>query len=1420
MFACRLFRLCLPLFGLAVWAAPDGSARESTRPEPTRREVTSDEARQGFVEGRVLAQPRAIWADRERELAAAEAGLGVVATRVFRHAGEIRVLEFEAAEPVATVIARLRASGLYEFVEADRVVHEQVLAPNDPRYTDGTQWALNNTGQNSGVPDADIDAPEGWAIRNDASGIVVAVIDSGARLTHEDLAANLWRNPSPGASGYNNDLHGIDAIVPRNSPNSGNPVDGSGHGTHVAGIIGAVGNNGRGIAGVAWRTQLMILRFLPNSGSGSTADAIECIDYAIARGARVINASYGSDTFSQAEFNAIRRARDAGIIFVAAAGNDGRNLDVGRSYPTSYLLDNIVSVASSTRLEDLSPFSNFGSGAVDLAAPGSEILSLGHTADDSYVTRSGTSMAAPHVTGAIALLLAQFPGETHRQTINRLLQGVSPKPGYAGRVHSGGRLNLSRALSTTHGRPFHDDFARAARLEGGGIQVRTANQHGTREPAEPLHAGQNGGASLWWIWTAPSTGATTIDTAGSAIDTLLAVYTGDTLDSLATVAANDDIPGGTTSRVTFTAQAGTTYRIAVDGKNGATGLVVLNLGTVPANDSFASPAPLSGPSPSLRAANSSATKEAGEPNHAGQAGGRSLWYTWTAPTTRTYAVSVFSTDFNPVVAVYTGDALSNLTVVAANDNIAPGIETATAFFTAQAGTTYRIAVDSVGAVAGEFTLTIVDSDWQVSTAEVITSSPAQGPDGTLYVGSFDGRLYAFNPDGSQRWTFTTGGGIDMSSPAIGPDGTIYIGSNDRSFRAINPNGTVRWSFNTGAGISASAAIASDGTVYVRSDDFNLYALHGNGSERWRVNLGGVSFSSPSIGPDGTIYVGSDNGRLYAISPEGTVRWFFTANGGVYTSPAIAADGTIYFGTIAGRFYAVAPNGQERWSQEIGGGISSSPALGPDGTIYFGAYTRRIYALDPATGDQRWSYLTGDEIRAAGPAVGADGAIYAGSYDGYLYVLNPDGTLRRRYATGARIRSSPLVTADRVYVGSNDFKLYALPIAGGPAPSAWPMFRRDAARSGRFVPPPATAPQVVSQPQSQVVPSGTPVVLAIEATGEGPFTFQWFKDSIPIAGATGSTFNIALTTPADTGNYTVAVTNIHGTTLSAQASLIVTSPGDGSGRLVNLATRGFVGVGDSVLISGFFVAGTEPKTFLVRGVGPHLAEFGLGAAALADPVLRLHTAGLNPELIAMNNAWSASPNAGAIAAAGKSVGAFELHPGSRDAALLVHLPPGGYTATLAGIDGTTGVGLVEVYEVDRGSNERLLNLSTRGFVGTEQAILIPGLVVGGNSPRTFVIRAVGETLGQEPFNVAGVLADPVLRLTTLAGAIVAENDDWAQSANVPALRAAFQAVGAFALPEGSRDAALLVTLGAGQYTAQISGKSGATGVVLVEIYELP
>ncbi|MDX1950650.1 MAG: S8 family serine peptidase, partial [Verrucomicrobiota bacterium] len=362
--------------------------------------------------------------------------------------GKLELVELSANETVEEAIARFQASGLVEFAEPDYLLHTFVT-PNDPSFN--TQWSLNNTGQSGGLVDGDLDAPEAWDIFNSASNIVVAVIDTGARLTHEDLAPNLWVNISeiPG-NGLDDDLNGfIDDIHGFNSINdTGSPLDDNGHGTHVAGIIAAVGNNGKGIAGVSWRSSLMILKFMDETGSGSTSDAIQCIDYARRKGAHIINCSFGSPTFSAAFESALSAARSVGIIVVAAAGNESNDNDANPVYPASYSFDNIVAVAGTSRndLLDLS-YSNFGKTTVDIAAPGTFIHSLGHSADNSYVYQSGTSMAAPHVTGAIALLKAYYPDENDQQIIRRLYAAADPLPSLEGKCTTGSRLNLAKALA-------------------------------------------------------------------------------------------------------------------------------------------------------------------------------------------------------------------------------------------------------------------------------------------------------------------------------------------------------------------------------------------------------------------------------------------------------------------------------------------------------------------------------------------------------------------------------------------------------------------------------------------------------------------------------------------------------------------------------------------------------------------------------------------------------------------------------------------------------------------------------------------------------------------------------------------------------------------------------------------------------------
>ena len=323
--------------------------------------------------------------------------------------------------------------------------------PNDPGFTQ--LWGMNNPGGRAGWKgDADIDAAEAWDQRTSASSIIVAVIDTGVDYTHPDLAANMWRNAGEIAgngrdddgNGFVDDVYGYDF-----ANNDSNPMDDNGHGTHVAGTIGAVGDNGYGVAGVAWEVRLMAVKFLGAGGSGYTSNAIRALNYAVANGAVLSNNSWGGGTFDTALNNAIANARSQGHIFVAAAGNEARNNDASPSYPASYPLDNVVAVAALTAQDQLASFSNYGRTTVDLAAPGVGIYST--LPGRRFGTMSGTSMATPHVTGALALVWAQHPGWTYRQVIDRVLATTDPLAALAGKTVTGGRLNLARALGTDSG---------------------------------------------------------------------------------------------------------------------------------------------------------------------------------------------------------------------------------------------------------------------------------------------------------------------------------------------------------------------------------------------------------------------------------------------------------------------------------------------------------------------------------------------------------------------------------------------------------------------------------------------------------------------------------------------------------------------------------------------------------------------------------------------------------------------------------------------------------------------------------------------------------------------------------------------------------------------------------------------------------
>lgn len=578
-----------------------------------------------------------------------------------------------AGDPAAAAAAlkrrmeTLRASGLFAYVEPDYRVHA-TLTPDDAAYADGTLWGLRNTGRNGGVAGFDIDAPAAWDLTTGSSAVVVAVIDTGVRYTHRDLAANLWRNPGeiPGngrdddGNGYVDDVHGINAIT-----GSGNPRDDHGHGTHVAGTIGAVANGGGAHVGVAWNVRLMALKFLDAQGSGYDSDAIECIDYAIAKGARILSNSWGGDGFSAATRDAIDRARRADVLFVAAAGNDGRNTDVQPTYPAGYALPNVVSVGAVDRGGARASFSNHGASSVDLAAPGVDIYSTTADSDTSHGRMSGTSMATPHVSGVAALVLARHPDIGVGELKQRLLVGTTPLASFARASVSGGMLNARRAL----------------RVAADGVLEVAAEI-----PLQPLRPAQSATVVATVTDLAPVTGAAV----NARFDGGATVSLRD--DGIAPdTRAEDGIHAG---RLTVpTGRGQVTLEVTANRPGGlaTTTRVAYDIATPPANDDFAARAALPGGSTRATGSTRFATGEALEPRQPAVAGGHSVWWHWIAPSDGEVTIDTQGSDFDTTLAVYTGASLGELDLVDANDD-AGNLQSAVSF-TARAGMDYVLQVD-------------------------------------------------------------------------------------------------------------------------------------------------------------------------------------------------------------------------------------------------------------------------------------------------------------------------------------------------------------------------------------------------------------------------------------------------------------------------------------------------------------------------------------------------------------------------------------------------------------------------------------------------------------------------------------------------------------------------------------------------------
>jgi len=406
-----------------------------------------------YVEGELLVKYKKGLSKKSRDMIAQQLSTNRVKELT---AFDIDLIELPYGMSVEEGIRKYRFYPKVEIAEPNYYIYAFSKTPDDTNFS--ILWGLNNTGQTvngtSGTSDADIDAPEAWDTTTGSSSIIVAVLDTGLDLDHEDLSGNIWSNSEEisgngiddDGNGYKDDVKGWDFV---NSDN--NPDDDNGHGSFVGGIIAGTGNNSKGICGVNWTAKIMALKILDSSGSGDTASAISAIQYATTKGAKVINASWGGTSSSDSLKSAIESSN---ILFVTASGNNGdgnasQGWDVDTSgneiYPACYTSTNILSIAATDQSDNLCDFSNYGATSIDVAAPGKNIYSTYYS--NTYAYADGTSASCAYVSGLAGLLLAVKSTLTATELKDQIINSIDQKSSLIGKTFSGGRINAYNAVN-------------------------------------------------------------------------------------------------------------------------------------------------------------------------------------------------------------------------------------------------------------------------------------------------------------------------------------------------------------------------------------------------------------------------------------------------------------------------------------------------------------------------------------------------------------------------------------------------------------------------------------------------------------------------------------------------------------------------------------------------------------------------------------------------------------------------------------------------------------------------------------------------------------------------------------------------------------------------------------------------------------
>ncbi|RYX85078.1 hypothetical protein EON83_07475 [bacterium] len=784
-------------------------------------------------------------------------------------------------------------------VEPNPVVHAMAV-PNDPAYSQ--QYGLEKIG-----------APAAWNKNKGSASTIVAVIDTGVNYTHEDLSANMWKNPKeiPGngkdddGNGYIDDVYGVDTV-----DKDGDPMDSHHHGTHCAGIIGAAGNNGIGISGVNWNVKIMACKVLGADGSGSVAGIIEGLQYVLtmkARGnnIRVVNESLGGPGYSQATKDVIDALGKEGVFVAAAAGNETTNNDATPSYPASYDCPNIISVAASDSRDNVASFSNYGATSVDLAAPGVDIYSTFWPGNSSYANSSGTSMATPMVAGAAALLYAFNPSLTPEAMKKLLMDTVDPLPQWDGKVVTGGRMNLARALTS---------------IDPNGLPIVTSTS--------PRGVSSNLRPAITVSFSKPMNQAS-VQSNWSFAPAVTGTFVWSNNNQTVTFAPSGNLVAGTMyeGRIKGTAVSAAGVKLDGDLSGASTGSpsddYVWNFRIVgaPSNDNFARAMPLSGDSGYVPAFNMGATREAGEGRHGnyyGQ-GDKSVWFKWTAPATGNLIFDTTGSTFSHVIGVYTGSSVGALTTQKLGDSNYIHNEVQIALRVV-AGTTYSIVIDGDFYPQTETTLPFTDTgnirlSWLLyrspandnyASAQNISGVKGSTTGNTLGAYWEDGETSHAGADSSVwfRWTAPANGAVTFDTIGTNWDTELsaFTGTPIRTAKEVaqdrdggGANGTSLMPFTVSAG--ATYYISVGGAGYAFNDARGDFKLNWN-----FVNAPTNDAFSKAIALNpangGTLTTSTYGATLEANEPEveydeGIASIWYT-----WTAPT---DGAVSFDTLGSSF---------------------------------------------------------------------------------------------------------------------------------------------------------------------------------------------------------------------------------------------------------------------------------------------------------------------------------------------------------------------------------------------------------------------------------------------------------------------------------------------------------------------------------------